>query len=106
MIALFVTFRYGADFNAEKLRQIAERSAGKFDGMPGLRSKLFSVSSELREARNVYIWDDANAAKTFFTQSTRDGIAALYGVPPLIAYAEVCRLVENERVDGGAQLRP
>src|SRR5262245_10949131 len=98
MIAVFITFRYGEDFSAAKVRQLAENSRAKFEGMPGLRSKLFSVSPELREARNVYVWDDAEAARMFFTQETRDRIAALYGVQPNIEYAEVCALVENARV--------
>ena len=66
--------------------------------MPGLRLKLFSVYPELREARNVYVWDDPEAAQRFFTAENRDCIAALYGVQPIIEYAEVCALVENSAV--------
>ena len=95
MIAVVVTFRYGQDFSAAKVRQVAEKSKAKFEGMPGLRSKLFSVSPELREARNVYVWDDEEAARTFFTPEMRDRVGALYGVQPTIEYAEVCALVEN-----------
>ncbi|HEY4211806.1 MAG TPA: hypothetical protein VGM84_10025 [Steroidobacteraceae bacterium] len=95
MIAVVVTFRYGEDFNAAKVRQIAEQSKAKFEGMPGLRSKLFSVSAELREARNVYVWDDADAARSFFTSQMRERVGALYGVQPRVEYSEVCALVEN-----------
>ena len=95
MIAVLVTFRDGEDFSAAKVRQLAEDSSAKFEGMAGLRSKLFSVSPELREAHNVYVWDDAEAARMLFTQGTRDHIAALYGAEPTIEYAEVCALVEN-----------
>ncbi len=95
MIAVFVTFRFGSDFNAPKLHQIAEGSAAKFEGMAGLRSKLFSVSPDLREARNVYVWDDPQAAREFLTQAMQDRIAALYGVKPLVEYADVGALVEN-----------
>ena len=98
MITVFVTFRYGEEFSAANVRQLAEDSRAKFEGMPGLRSKLFSVSPELREARNVYVWDDADAARRFFAPKCRDQIAALYGVQPIIEYAEVCALVENSRV--------
>lgn len=84
MIAVFITFRYAEDFTAASVRRLAEDSRVKFEGMPGLRSKLFSVSPESREARNVYVWDDANAARTFFTQETLDSIAAHYGVRPTI----------------------
>ena len=97
MIAVSVTFHYGEDFSAAKLRQLAESSKPKFEHMPGLRSKLFSVVPQLREARNLYVWDDADSARAFFSQATRDRIAALYGVDPVIEYAEVCLLVDNAR---------
>jgi len=95
VIAVFVTFRFGEDFSAANVRQLAESSRAKFEGMPGLRSKLFSVLPELREARNLYVWDDPEAARRLFTPESRDRIAALYGVQPIIEYAEVCTLVEN-----------
>ena len=95
MIAVFITFRYGENFSAANVRQLAESSRAKFEGMPGLRSKLFSVLPELREARNLYVWDDPEAARRLFTPESRDRIAALYGVQPIIEYAEVCTLVEN-----------
>jgi hypothetical protein len=98
MIAVFITFRYGENFSAAKLRQLAETSRAKFEGMPGLRSKHFSVLPDSREARNVYVWDDPEEARRFFTPETRNRIAALYGVQPIIEYAEVCALVENSRV--------
>jgi hypothetical protein len=35
--------------------------------MPGLRSKAFTINSGKREATNFYVWDSADAAKTFFS---------------------------------------
>ncbi len=98
MIAVFITFRYGEDFSAAKVRRLAENSRAKFEGMPGLRSKLFSVLPDMREARSVYVWDDPEAARRFFTPETRDGIASFCGVQPIIEYAEVYALVENSHV--------
>jgi hypothetical protein len=97
MIAVFVTFHFVDDFSAERVRKLAENARAKFEGMPGLRSKLFSVFPERREAVNVYVWDDPEAARRFLTPESRDRIAALYGAQPRIEYAEVCALVENSR---------
>jgi hypothetical protein len=97
MIAVFVTLRCAENFGVEKVRQLAEDSRGSFEGLPGLRSKLFSVFPELREVRNVYVWDDGEAGRRFFTPEIRERIAALYGVEPIIEYAEVCASVENAR---------
>jgi hypothetical protein len=96
MICVFVTFRFGDDFNAAKLQTIAEKARSKFEGLPGLRSKLFSIAPEAREARNVYVWNDPEAARAFFTPEMRDRITALYGVAPLIEYGEVAALVDNQ----------
>lgn len=98
MIAVFVTFRFAEHFSATKIRELAATSKALFEGMPGLRSKLFSISVQAREARNVSIWDDAEAAQTLFSRQTRDRMAALYGTNPDIEFTEVCALVENSRV--------
>jgi hypothetical protein len=97
MIAVFVTLRFAEEFSAPKARELAQSSRAKFEGMPGLRSKLFGVLPELREVRNVYVWDDPAAARGLFTPEVRDRIATLYGAQPIIEYAEVCALVDNSR---------
>lgn len=97
MIGVLVTFRYGNDFNARALRQIAETARTRFEGMPGLRSKAFTVNSEKREATNVYIWDSEGAAKAFFTDALLERVTALYGVRPGVEFVQVVTLVENVR---------
>lgn len=97
MIAVFVTFRYGEDFKEAKMRRLAEDSRARFEGMPGLISKAFSVLPDAREARNVYVWDGMEAARGFFTPEGCARIAMLYGAQPTIECAEVCALVQNAR---------
>jgi heme-degrading monooxygenase HmoA len=95
MIAVYVTFQYGADFNEAKVRKIAEGARAKFEGMPGLRSKLFSVRPEQRAATNVYVWESEAAAKAFFTDQMVERVTGLYGVRPSVEYAQVAELVDN-----------
>jgi heme-degrading monooxygenase HmoA len=95
MIAVWVTFRYESDFNAEKLRKIAEGARPKFEKMPGLRSKTFTLRPEKREAVNFYVWDSKDAAKAFFSEQLLESVTALYGVRPTIEYAEVAAQVSN-----------
>src|SRR5215475_10469706 len=66
MIGVFVTFRYGDSFDEQAVRQIAETARARFEGMPGLRSKAFTVNSGKREATNFYVWDSEDAAKALF----------------------------------------
>lgn len=95
MITVFVTFSYEDDFNEPKLLRIAEGAKPKFDGMPGLRSKVFTLRPERRQATNVYVWDSEEQARAFFTEPMLERVTSLYGVRPSIEFAAVAALVEN-----------
>ena len=97
MIGVFVTFRYGDDFNEQALRKIAETARGKFEGMPGLRSKALTLNSGKREATNFYVWDSEDAAKAFFTDQLLEMVTGLYGVRPSVEFVQIATLVENTR---------
>ena len=71
------------------MRKIAETARAKFEGMPGLRSKTFTINSRKREATNFYVWDSEEAAIAFFTDESLDRVTEVYGVRPSV---ESCRL--------------
>ena len=97
MIGVFVTFRYGDNFDERAVRKIAETARVRFEGMPGLRSKAFTLNSGKREAANFYVWDSEEAAKAFFTDELLERVAGLYGVRPSIEFVQIAALVENIR---------
>ena len=97
MIGVFVTFRYGEDFDEQAVRKLAETARPRFQGMPGLRSKAFTVNPGRREATNFYIWDSEAAAKAFFTAAMVERVTGLYGVRPSVEFAQIATLVENAR---------
>jgi heme-degrading monooxygenase HmoA len=95
MIGVFVTFKYGSDFDTAKIRKIAETARPRFEKMPGLRSKAFTVNADAREAVNVYVWDSEDAARAFFNDELVQRVTGLYGVRPSIAFVEIAVLVDN-----------
>lgn len=95
MIATLVTFDLGNDFNAEKVRENALMARSKFENMPGLRSKAFSIDTEKKQARNFYIWEEEAAARNFFSEDILEAVTKFYGVRPSIEYLEVATLVDN-----------
>ena len=97
MIGVFVTFRYGDTFDEQTVRQIAQTARVKFEGMPGLRSKAFTLNPAKREAANFYVWDSEEAAKAFFTEELLGRVAGLYGVRPSVEFVQIAALVENAR---------
>lgn len=95
MIGIFVTFQLGDAFDEAALHRIAQDSRSRFEGMPALRSKAYTIDRERREAVNVYLWESADAARAFFTEPRVAQIAAVYGVRPQLRQVEVAALVDN-----------
>ena len=97
MIGVFVTFRYRDNFDEQAVRKIAETARKRFEGMPGLRSKAFTVNSGKREATNFYVWESEDAAKAFFTDELLGRVTGLYGVRPTVEFVQIATLEENVR---------
>ena len=97
MIGVFVTFRYGDNFNEQTVRKIAETARTKFEGMAGLRSKAFTLNSPKREATNFYVWDSEDAARAFFSDELLERVTGVYGVRPSVEFVQIATLVENLR---------
>ncbi|MGZ6066579.1 MAG: DUF1016 N-terminal domain-containing protein [Polyangiales bacterium] len=97
MIGTFVTFRYPDGFSAEKLHAIAAEAQHKFEGMPGLRSKAFTVDAAAKQAVNFYVWQSREAADAFFTPQLVEAVTALYGARPDVRFVEIAALVDNAK---------
>lgn len=95
MIATLVTFDLGNNFDAETVQQNALMARSKFENMPGLRSKAFTIDAARKQARNFYIWEEETAARNFFSEEILEGVTKFYGVRPSIEYLEVATLVDN-----------
>ena len=95
MIGVSVTFQYGEDFDRDRVVSIAEKARKTFEGMPGLRSKAFTVDDARRRAMNFYVWESEDAARSFFSDELRQRVTGLYGVAPTIEFVEIAQLVDN-----------
>ena len=95
MIGVNVSFDYSGDLERERVIKVAANSRRIFEGMPGLRLKIFTLNQERQRAASFYIWDSEEAAKGFFTQELRDTVTNLYGVAPSIEFVEIAEIVDN-----------
>ena len=96
MIGVMVSFRSEARLDRSLVMGIAEKAAPTFEGMPGLRSKIFTFDPESGEATNVYVWESEAAAREFFSPALAERVTELYGVRPEIRFVEVAALVDND----------
>ena len=95
MQGVIVEFQYGDDFDPARLAGIAHEARARFEGLPGLRQKAFTVDEQNRRAMNVYLWDSEELARGFFSDELVERIAGLYGVRPTVSFVEVAELVDN-----------
>lgn len=95
MIAVIVEFQYADDFERDRIAGIAHEARGRFEGLPGLRQKAFTVDEENRRATNLYLWDSEQAARDFFSDELVERVTGLYGVRPTVTFVEVAELVDN-----------
>jgi heme-degrading monooxygenase HmoA len=93
MIAAFVRFESDG-LDDERVRKVAAEARATFEGMPGLRNKFFTLG-ENNSATNVYVWETEEAARQFFSDQLLERVTGLYGVRPLIEFAEVLEMVDN-----------
>jgi heme-degrading monooxygenase HmoA len=95
MIGVIVTFQYDGEVDSRRVRKVAAEAAPRFEGLAGLRSKVFTLDEGSTRATNVYVWDSEDAARAFFDDALIERVTALYGVRPTIDFVEVAALVEN-----------
>lgn len=95
MQGVIVEFQYGDDFDPARVAGIAREARGRFEALPGLRQKAFTVDEQNHRAMNVYLWDSEELARGFFTDELVERVTGLYGVRPTVSFVDVAELVDN-----------
>jgi hypothetical protein len=95
VIGVIVTFQFGDDFDRERIEKVATDAVPRFEGMPGLRSKTFTVDASNRRAVNFYLWQSEEGARMFFNDQMVKRVTDLYGVPPRVDFVDIAALVNN-----------
>jgi hypothetical protein len=95
MQGVIVEFQYGDDFDAARIAAIAHEERGRFEALPGLRQKAFTVDEQNRRAMNLYLWDSEEHARGFFSDELAELVTGLYGVRPSVSFVDVAELVDN-----------
>lgn len=96
MIGVLVRLQFESEFSEARVRQIAANARSQFEHMPNLRSKVFTVDTDTREALNFYLWESEEAARAFFSPEFVEKVTGLYGAPPSVQFTQVAELVDNQ----------
>ncbi len=82
---------------SEQARQMAEMSAPKFRGKPGLQSKHYIRERETGMGGGMYIWDSRDVAEAHYNADWRARMAAEFGREPEVRFFDVPLVVDNTR---------
>ena len=95
MQGVIVEFQYADDFDPARIAAIAHEARGRFEALPGLRQKTFTIDESNRRAMNVYLWDSEELARGFFSDQLVEMVTGLYGVRPSLSFVDVAEFVDN-----------
>ena len=74
MIGVIVTIGPAADLDRARASAVAEGARPMFEGMDGLRSKVFMWNEQAGTVTNTYVWDSEDAARAFFSPELKQKI--------------------------------
>lgn len=94
-VVAFVRLSFPDGIDRTRARSIALAARPMFEGMPALRSKVFTVCESTREVVNVYLWDSEPAARAFFSEALLARIGERYGTRARVEFAEIDAIVDN-----------
>jgi heme-degrading monooxygenase HmoA len=98
VIGVNVTFEYNGDFDRDRVINVADQARAMFEGMPGLRFKLFTFDEKQQRATNLYVWESREAADAFFSEELRERVTVLYGASPSVEFVEIAQIVDNSNL--------
>lgn len=82
---------------AEQATRLAEKSAPKFRGKPGLHSKHYLRERETGLGGGMYVWESREAAEAYFTAAWRARMTSELGHEPQVRYFDVPLVIDNTR---------
>ena len=73
MIGVSVVFDYDGDFDRSRVIEVAKNARKMFEGLPGLRFKVFTLDDTQQRAMNFDVWDSRRRRKLSSPKSSERG---------------------------------
>ena len=77
-IGVSAGFEYDEHFDRARVVAIGENARETLEGLPGLRSEVFTVDDARQRAMNFYVSGSADARKSCFSEEKRERVTRLY----------------------------
>jgi hypothetical protein len=77
MIGAFVSFAGVGGPDRDRAAKVAHEARHMFEGMAGLRSRVFTYDEAAAGATTFYVWDSEDAARSFFNPELTELVTGL-----------------------------
>ncbi len=98
MIAASILFILPKDTDWNSIRTVAlQRATEYYQGLEGLRTKIFVLNEETGEYGGLYVWENKEALETFLNSELFAGSKQKFG-EPIIHTFEIAALIEESKL--------
>jgi len=94
-IAVVVAIRTPPGVDAARLKAEFEKAAPRYQQIPGLIRKYFTIGSS--SFGGIYYWSSKAAADAWFNDAWRARVKATYGTPGEVTYYDVPLAIDGAR---------
>jgi hypothetical protein len=94
MITVFVRFPLPQSITRDDAKEMFEKSAQNYRGVPGLVRKYYLYGDD-QTGGGVYLWHSRDAAERFYSDAWKNMVAQRFGAQPEILFFETSVIVEN-----------
>ena len=95
MITTITEFRLPNPITREEAREIFLSTAPKYQGVPGLVRKCYTLSQDGSVVGGIYLWESRAQAEAMYTEKWREFVQEKYGSNPSVTYLDTPVVVDN-----------
>jgi hypothetical protein len=78
-VAVVVAIPIPPGLSRDKIEALFKQQAPSFAAIPTLKQKYFTINDETQRAGGIYLWVNAQVARSFYSDAWRARVKATYG---------------------------
>ena len=95
-VAVVVAIPIPAGLSRAQIEGLFKQQAPAYAAIPTLKQKYFTVNEETHRAGGVYLWENAAAARAFYSDQWKARVAATYGAPAELTWFDAPLVIQGK----------
>jgi len=95
-VAVVVAIPIPAGLSRERIEALFQQQAPKYEAIPTLKQKYFTINDETRRAGGIYLWTNRDAARAYYNQAWHDRVKATYGADAELTWFDAPLVIQGK----------